>query len=196
MSSAAHNRMIASNDSPARGASRGAFTLIELLVVISIIALLIAILLPALAKAREAAKRTLCASNMRQMVLSFTYYDNDLGTFPEGRWNATNNIVQGKNRLLKDYGLSSKLILCPSQGLPGPVSAQVWDNTAVAIAGMGYAYYMGYGSNTFGQQRQAASGPSPPARRRGTTAGRRVLCSPNQIMAISHPPQRPGRIPI
>ena len=66
-----------------RRARRG-FTLIELLVVIAIIAVLIALLLPAVQQAREAARRTQCSNNMRQLGLAFQNYHSSHSMFPPG----------------------------------------------------------------------------------------------------------------
>ncbi len=67
--------------SPVRGSRRG-FTLIELLVVIAIIAILIALLLPAVQQAREAARRTQCKNNMKQLGLALHNYESTFTKFP------------------------------------------------------------------------------------------------------------------
>lgn len=62
------------------------FTLIELLVVIAIIAVLIALLLPAVQQAREAARKTQCKNNMRQLGLALHGFHDTFGVFPASGW--------------------------------------------------------------------------------------------------------------
>lgn len=67
-----------------KGGAAHAFTLIEMLVVIGVIGILIALLLPAVQSARETARRTQCASNLRQLGLAVSQYETAHGAFPPG----------------------------------------------------------------------------------------------------------------
>ncbi|MEZ6122004.1 MAG: DUF1559 domain-containing protein [Planctomycetaceae bacterium] len=90
------------------------FTLIELLVVIAIIAILIALLLPAVQQAREAARRTQCRNNMKQIGIALhNYHDTHQVLPPFKTWNNGADCLGSSNSWTNEGGFSWRVMILP-----------------------------------------------------------------------------------
>lgn len=138
---------------------RRAFTLIELLVVIAIIAILASILFPVFAQAKNAAKKTMSLSNMKQIGLAETMYAGDYDdSTPPLYWYDANNLSIPSTQgfyywpvLIMPYTKSEKVFLCPNDTESDPILADAQGHDRFDPANTLHFYIMGanpsYGFN-------------------------------------------------
>jgi prepilin-type N-terminal cleavage/methylation domain-containing protein/prepilin-type processing-associated H-X9-DG protein len=143
-----------------KAGNRRAFTLIELLVVVAIIAILAALLLPALARAKAAAYRAQCTSNLHQVTLGLGMYTDDSKRYPPLQAEVTQNTVEAYRlaywdaKVLPYVSGNIGAFLCPGLTEPYRSATSNW-NYPMRLEGTGGAPSLGapnlsYGLNAIG----------------------------------------------
>jgi len=118
---------------------RSGFTLIELLVVIAIIAILVALLLPAVQQAREAARRSQCKNNLKQITLGMAMFQDTYGTYPYGRtgslWRILPYVEQAK--LFEPFN-SARRTHATDTGYNGTIRDRGYDNESALVTAVAF----------------------------------------------------------
>jgi prepilin-type N-terminal cleavage/methylation domain-containing protein/prepilin-type processing-associated H-X9-DG protein len=168
-----------------RSRQQRGFTLIELLVVIAIIAILAAILFPVFARARESARRTQCASNLKQLGMAVTMYLQDFDdTFPYGEnWHGFTQAedsayFRGYYNKLQPYVKSEAVWHCPDDQVWDIRGNRRWSSYGSEIDAWYDTYYWDY--RTGGDQ----SRPCPDGPCNGALQG-------VTMAALGHPSEKP-----
>lgn len=120
------------------------FTLVELLVVIAVIGILAALLLPALSRAKAAAHRARCTSNLRQLGLALRLYVDEFQKYPLYQdFSAYPAVLFWQNKLLGYVANNKALFMCPANfatNLIPSIAWQFFDDTGTLRPNRSYGY--------------------------------------------------------